>query len=60
MSREDGKTNEQIATELKITEKTVEAHLTKAVKDIRENLAGSASIFAVVMMSSDRFKDFFS
>ncbi|MBB5438583.1 RNA polymerase sigma-70 factor (ECF subfamily) [Pedobacter sp. AK017] len=59
MSREDGKSNEQIATELKITEKTVEAHLTKAVKDIRENLAGSSAGLAFLLLTSERFKDLF-
>lgn len=59
MSREDGKTNEQIASELKITEKTVEAHLTKAVKDIRGNLAGSSAGITFMLLASDRFKDFF-
>lgn len=38
MSREDGKSHKQIAAQLNISEKTVQAHLTKAIKDIRNNL----------------------
>jgi len=39
MSREDGFSHKKIATELSISEKTVEAHLSKAVRDIRSNLS---------------------
>ena len=56
MSREDGLSNEQIAAELKIAEKTVEAHLTKAVKNLRDNLTGSSGAFAFILLS-DKFKD---
>lgn len=56
MSREDGLSNEQIATELKIAEKTVEAHLTKAVKNLKENLTGSSGALALILIS-DKFKD---
>ncbi len=38
MSREDGKSNKEIATELGISEKTVEGHITRALTDIRNNL----------------------
>nr|WP_199078244.1 RNA polymerase sigma-70 factor [Pedobacter sp. ASV19] len=38
MSREEGKTYKQIAAELDIAEKTVEAHMSKALKEIRTNL----------------------
>lgn len=38
MSREEGKGTKQIAQELNIAEKTVEAHLTKALKEIRNTL----------------------
>lgn len=56
MSREEGQSNEQIAAELKIAEKTVEAHLTKAVKDIRHKVTGSSAAFAFILLS-DKFKD---
>ncbi|WEK21374.1 MAG: RNA polymerase sigma-70 factor [Candidatus Pedobacter colombiensis] len=38
LSREQGMSHKQIAKELNISEKTVEAHLSKAMKDIRSNL----------------------
>lgn len=38
MSREEGKTHKQIADELNISEKTVNNHLVKAVKDISNHL----------------------
>lgn len=38
LSREEGKGTKQIAQELNIAEKTVEAHLTKALKEIRNTL----------------------
>jgi RNA polymerase sigma-70 factor (family 1) len=38
MSREDGKTYRQIATELEISEKTVEQHMSKAIKHLRSDL----------------------
>lgn len=38
LSREQGLSHKQIAKELDISEKTVEAHLSKAMKDIRNNL----------------------
>lgn len=38
MSREDGKTYKQIATELDISEKTVEQHMSKAIKHLRSDL----------------------
>lgn len=39
LSREQGLTNKQIAADLDISEKTVEAHISKAIKDIRSNLS---------------------
>ncbi|MDN5284309.1 MAG: polymerase sigma-70 factor [Mucilaginibacter sp.] len=38
LSREEQKTNAQIAAELNITEKTVEAHMTKALSALRQSL----------------------
>ncbi|MCY4780008.1 RNA polymerase sigma-70 factor [Sphingobacterium sp. UT-1RO-CII-1] len=39
MSREDNMTNKQIASDLGVSEKTVEAHITKAIKSLRSDLA---------------------
>lgn len=39
MSREQGMTNKQIAKELEIAEKTVEAHISKAIRVLRNDLA---------------------
>lgn len=39
MSREDNMTNKQIASNLGLSEKTVEAHITKAIKSLRSDLA---------------------
>lgn len=39
LSREEGKSNKEIATELGIAEKTVEGHITRALTDIRNNLS---------------------
>lgn len=38
MSRQQGLSNKQIATELEISEKTVEAHMSKAIKHLRSDL----------------------
>lgn len=47
MSRIDGLSNSAIASRMGIAEKTVEAHLTKATKDIKNKLDTSIMIFAV-------------
>ncbi len=46
LSREEGRTNKEIAQELAISEKTVEGHLTKALHEIRNSL----SLFAPLML----------
>lgn len=51
MSREEGLSNKQIAEELNVTEKAVEAHLTRAIKSIRSNLAVAMPI-AVIFIAS--------
>ncbi|WP_316835999.1 RNA polymerase sigma-70 factor [Pedobacter nutrimenti] len=51
LSREGGKTNKQIATELHISEKTVEAHLTKALKDIRGQLTLNNLLFLILLLN---------
>lgn len=38
MSREEGKSTKQISESLQISEKTVEAHITKALKEIKSSL----------------------
>lgn len=38
LSREQGMTNKQIAANMDISEKTVESHLSKAIKDLRSDL----------------------
>ncbi|MGX5687457.1 RNA polymerase sigma-70 factor [Arcticibacter tournemirensis] len=38
LSREEGKSHKEISAELNISQKTVEAHLTRAIKDIKGNL----------------------
>jgi RNA polymerase sigma-70 factor (family 1) len=54
MSREDGHSNKKIAEELNISEKTVEAHLTKAIKDIRDNL--TVTLLVVMILFSDIYR----
>lgn len=51
MSREQGLTHKQIASELDISEKTVEAHISKAMKDIRGNLAATVPAFVAYIIS---------
>jgi RNA polymerase sigma-70 factor (family 1) len=50
LSREEGKTNPEIAAELDIAEKTVEGHLTRALRDIRTNLTSIAPAFLVTQL----------
>jgi len=47
LSREEGKSNKEIARELNISEKTVEGHMTRAIKDIRTNLSSVAPLFVI-------------
>lgn len=54
MSREDGKTHKQIAEELNISEKTVNNHLTKAIKDIRNNLSTNSAAFILLAFLQNR------
>jgi len=50
MSREEGKTNREIAAELDIAEKTVEGHITRALRDIRTNLTSIAPAFLITQI----------
>jgi RNA polymerase sigma-70 factor (family 1) len=51
LSREQGLTHKQIAGHLGISEKTVEAHISKAMKDIRGNLAVTVPAFVAYIIS---------
>ncbi|MRX78857.1 sigma-70 family RNA polymerase sigma factor [Pedobacter petrophilus] len=53
MSREEGKTHRQIAQELTISEKTVNNHLTKAIKDISGNLGGGLHFIIIAGVLRD-------
>ncbi len=48
LSREEGKSNKEIAEELNISEKTVEGHVTRALRDIRSDLTLLAPAFVVI------------
>ncbi|WP_188505785.1 RNA polymerase sigma-70 factor [Parapedobacter pyrenivorans] len=47
LSRDEGKSNKEIAAELGISEKTVEGHITRALSDIRNNLSAVAPAIIV-------------
>ncbi|SHN21329.1 RNA polymerase sigma factor [Mucilaginibacter sp. OK098] len=49
LSREEGKTNAQIASELNISEKTVEAHMTKALRTLRKTLNVSIPVLLYLL-----------
>lgn len=51
MSREEGLTNKQIASTLGVAEKTVEAHMSKALREIKGNLAVIAPPFMLLHSS---------
>jgi RNA polymerase sigma-70 factor (family 1) len=55
MSREEGMSNKQIATELEIAEKTVEAHMSKAIRDIRSNLTSIAPAMILAVLEQNKF-----
>ncbi|SEM26098.1 RNA polymerase sigma-70 factor, ECF subfamily [bacterium A37T11] len=55
LSREEGRTNKEIAQILVISEKTVEGHLTKAFHDIRNNL----SLFAPLILVEEVLREVF-
>lgn len=47
LSREEGKSNKEIARELNISEKTVEGHVTRALRDIRTDLTAMVPAFVI-------------
>lgn len=53
MSREAGLSHKKIAEQLDISEKTVEAHLGKAMKDIRKNLSITAPVIVSWILTND-------
>jgi RNA polymerase sigma-70 factor (family 1) len=53
LSREDGKSNKEISAEMNISEKTVEGHITKALKDIRTDLMLVVPAFMVCSILND-------
>jgi RNA polymerase sigma-70 factor (family 1) len=50
LSRVEHKTNKEIACELGISEKTVEHHITKALKHIRLGLGNYLSVIAILLL----------
>lgn len=50
MAKQEGKTHKQIAAELGIAEKTIEAHLSKAMKDLRSNLSGLPPAIIILLL----------
>lgn len=55
MSREKGMSNKQIAAELDIAEKTVEAHMSKALRDIRGNLTSIVPAIILAALEQNKF-----
>lgn len=53
MSRESGFSHKKIAEALDISEKTVEAHLAKATKDIRKNITITAPAIVAWILTND-------
>lgn len=47
MSRQEGKSHKQIAEELNISEKTVNNHLTKAIRDLSKGLSKGTPAFVI-------------
>lgn len=52
MSREEGKTYKQIGAELEISEKTVEQHMSKAIKHLRSDLTTWSPVILLWVLGS--------
>lgn len=55
MSREEGLNNKEIASRLNISEKTVEGHITTALKDLRSNLSVVIPAVILSLLEQDKF-----
>lgn len=55
MSREEGKSHSQIAKELDITEKAVEANITRALKQLKSSLHISIPLILYLMQNKHKF-----
>nr|WP_262897889.1 MULTISPECIES: RNA polymerase sigma-70 factor [unclassified Pedobacter] len=55
MSREDGLSNREISKELDIAEKTVEAHMSKALRHIRGNLTTFVPPVLLAILEQNKF-----
>ncbi len=56
LSRDEHKTYAEIAAELNISPKTVEAHMSKALGVLRETLGISVPVLMFMLMNADRFR----
>lgn len=54
MSRQEGKTYKQISAELDISEKAVEAHISRALKGIRGDLATGLPVLLLYLLGSNQ------
>ncbi|WP_118975746.1 RNA polymerase sigma-70 factor [Taibaiella koreensis] len=54
MSREEGRTNKQIGAELEISEKAVEAHISRALKGIRSNITTASAVLLMYLIESNK------
>lgn len=55
MSREEGMSNKEISKELDIAEKTVEAHMSKALRHIKGNLTAVVPSVLLTILEQNRF-----
>ncbi|PSK90800.1 RNA polymerase sigma factor [Taibaiella chishuiensis] len=53
LAKQQGKTHKQISAELGIAEKTIEAHLSKAMKDLRSNLSAIPPAIIILLIGNN-------